>query len=680
MSNKRRNRRGFFAELRRRHVVRTALAYAAVVFVVLQLGEIVFPAFQTNAEADALIRVLVVGAVLLFPAVVVVAWVYEITPMGIRSMAEVDSAAGIEPHGSLSHRAGLMAITFAAVTAAAVWWQQTEEWVPVARPLGAASIFQGAQTTDADGPIASMAVLPLEDLSAEPGQEYFAPSMHEALISELSGIDALRVISRTSVLQYQPGGRSLSQIGQDLNVDAIVEGSVLRAEGRVRITVQLIHAASDTHLWSQSYERDLSNVIALQGEVAEAVASQIARLLDERSPGPSGTRLAADLPGEGDADPDQGVGTVGDTGDSAPSGASAPRDAGVETTPAGAGERMAIEELDAGNTVKVIALPAGAPGIGKPAGAYAWHEIDPVLQEAFMRGRVALFQGEGGAGGDAEAFFRTVLEVDSSFVPALAGLAGALLTEAEGPEQVDVGRLEAARRAASRAVALAPDDREAQEMLRSTEEALEAIQGEVAEVRVATPTTQLGQLIQARVARIEVMESPEDSRSGVRSFMRLAAAGRLHEAETLGLQLLAKDVDDVLLWEGLEQIERLQEDAQGLVDLRVRRREVRGREPGGSLRELVSRMEADGAKGYWSWKLGEARARAGEGLPVYMTPVATAHLAMGDREAALEALEEAVQRREPLVATLRHDPIWDVVRADPQFHALMRGARSGVPQ
>ena len=207
MSDQRTSRRGFFAELRRRHVVRTALAYAAVVFVILQLGEIVFPAFQTNAEADALIRILVVGAVLLFPAVVVVAWVYEITPMGIRSMTEVDSAAGIEPHGSLSHRAALMGITFAAVAAAAVWWQQTEEWVPVARPLEAASIFQGAQTTDADGPIASMAVLPLEDLSAEPGQEYFAPSMHEALVSELSGINALRVISRTSVLQYEPGGR-----------------------------------------------------------------------------------------------------------------------------------------------------------------------------------------------------------------------------------------------------------------------------------------------------------------------------------------------------------------------------------------------------------------------------------------------------------------------------------------
>ncbi|HJY85960.1 MAG TPA: protein kinase [Candidatus Acidoferrales bacterium] len=123
--------------------------------------------------------------------------------------------------------------------------------------------------------IESLAVLPLENLSHDPEQEYFADGMTEALITDLSKIGALKVISRTSVMQYKRVKKRLPDIAKELNVDAVIEGSVQRVGNRVRITAQLIRAATDTHLWADSYERDLQNVLALQGEVAQAIAEQI---------------------------------------------------------------------------------------------------------------------------------------------------------------------------------------------------------------------------------------------------------------------------------------------------------------------------------------------------------------------------------------------------------------------
>ena len=123
--------------------------------------------------------------------------------------------------------------------------------------------------------IESLAVLPLANLSRDPEQDYFADGVTEALITELSKIRALKVISRTSVIRYRNTDKLLPQIARELGVDGIVEGSVLRAGNRVRITAQLIHAASDRHLWAESYERDLRDILTLQGEVAQVIAGQI---------------------------------------------------------------------------------------------------------------------------------------------------------------------------------------------------------------------------------------------------------------------------------------------------------------------------------------------------------------------------------------------------------------------
>jgi len=124
-------------------------------------------------------------------------------------------------------------------------------------------------------PIASIAVLPLANLSNDSSQEYFADGMTDELISDLAQISALRVISRTSVMRYKNTELSLPEIGKELNVDAVLEGSVERSGGLVRVSAQLIRASTDTHLWAKTYERDMGSVIALQEEIAGAVASEI---------------------------------------------------------------------------------------------------------------------------------------------------------------------------------------------------------------------------------------------------------------------------------------------------------------------------------------------------------------------------------------------------------------------
>jgi serine/threonine protein kinase/Tfp pilus assembly protein PilF len=133
----------------------------------------------------------------------------------------------------------------------------------------------GSNSAVQSSKIESIAVLPMANLSGDPQQEYFADGMTESLITDLSKISALKVISRTSVMQYKGVKKALPQIARELGVDGIVEGSVLRVGDRVRITAQLIQAASDRHLWAESYDRDLRNVLELQSSLAQAIAREI---------------------------------------------------------------------------------------------------------------------------------------------------------------------------------------------------------------------------------------------------------------------------------------------------------------------------------------------------------------------------------------------------------------------
>ena len=157
-------------------------------------------------------------------------------------------------------RLGAVLLLLAALTGIAVWYRKSSS-----PPLAQESLR----------PIESLAVLPLEELSGDPEQDYFAEGMTDELITDLAQIKALRVISRTSVMLYKGVHRPLRDIARELNVDAVVEGTVLRSGTRVRITAQLIYAPTDRHLWAESYEREVSDILVLQREVAKAVVDEI---------------------------------------------------------------------------------------------------------------------------------------------------------------------------------------------------------------------------------------------------------------------------------------------------------------------------------------------------------------------------------------------------------------------
>ncbi len=166
-----------------------------------------------------------------------------------------------------------LAVVVLAVVAGLVWRQQLLERF---RPVK----------------IESLAVLPLENLSGNPDEEYFADGMTEQLITELGKVRALRVISRQSVMQYKGTNKPVPQIARELHVDAVVEGSAMRVGDRVRITTQLIQASPERHLWSESYERDLRDILALQSEVAHAITNEVKIKLTPQEQ----TRLASARP------------------------------------------------------------------------------------------------------------------------------------------------------------------------------------------------------------------------------------------------------------------------------------------------------------------------------------------------------------------------------------------------
>ncbi|GAF75083.1 unnamed protein product, partial [marine sediment metagenome] len=184
-----------------------------------------------------------------------IAWAFDLTEEGlVRTKVKREPTVAKAPHHIVIGNKTLAVIAAVAV-AVAVW-----SWC--GRPSAA-------------GPITSIAVLPLANLMGDPDQEYFVEGMHEAIITELSRISALKVISRNSAMYFKDKDILTPEIAQQLNVDALVEGSVLKAGNRVRITAQLIHGTSDEHLWSNDYEGDLTDILSLQKTIARAIAKEI---------------------------------------------------------------------------------------------------------------------------------------------------------------------------------------------------------------------------------------------------------------------------------------------------------------------------------------------------------------------------------------------------------------------
>ena len=245
--------RGFVAELGRRRVFRVAVVYALVALGVIEAAGVALPALQLPDWTTTLVVVLVL---LGFPIALVLAWAFDITPQGVQRTEPLGE-------GQPQPRQPSMALATTSVVAVA-----------------AVAVFGGwfllhNRATGSPGEGKIIAVLPFVNMSADPENEYFSDGITDDIITQLSKISGLRVVSRTSVTRYKGTTKSLREIGEELGVDAILEGGVRRANDRVRINAQLIDARSDEHLWAETYDRELKDIFAIQSDVAQQIASAL---------------------------------------------------------------------------------------------------------------------------------------------------------------------------------------------------------------------------------------------------------------------------------------------------------------------------------------------------------------------------------------------------------------------
>ncbi len=257
----------FLEEARRRRVFRVAGIYVVAGWLAVQVASEALPALDLEAGA---IRYVWLAVLLGFPLALVFGWFFDVSPAGIvrtPPAAPAAAAPGLR-------RTDYLILAALAVIAAGILLELSGQVRETAAP----------RATPAD-PL-SIAVLPLDNLSGDPEQAWFAAGMHDALISALSRVSGLRVTSRTSTKPYADSEKSAPEIGAELGVARLVEGSVYRAGDRVRIIVQLIDATRDDHLWEQTFERELTDVLRLQSDITRAIAGRIQVELtraDERS-------------------------------------------------------------------------------------------------------------------------------------------------------------------------------------------------------------------------------------------------------------------------------------------------------------------------------------------------------------------------------------------------------------
>jgi TolB-like protein/Flp pilus assembly protein TadD len=238
---------GFFEELQRRKVYRVAAAYIIVAGFIIQIGSAVFPAWELPSWTLRLVVVLLLAG---FPVALILAWAYDVTPQGIQVTPKA-------PAGTHRRRNIItLAAAGVAISAAAGFF-----------------LFPRASGRNVEK---SIAVLPFQSLSDEKENAYFADGMQNDILTNLSKIGDLKVISRVSVMSYRGDSvRNAREIGKALGVATLLEGSVRRIGNRVRVSVQLINANNDEHIWAEDYDRDLTDVFAIQTDLAQKIAAAL---------------------------------------------------------------------------------------------------------------------------------------------------------------------------------------------------------------------------------------------------------------------------------------------------------------------------------------------------------------------------------------------------------------------
>src|SRR5216684_1472275 len=238
---------GFFEELQRRKVYRVAAAYIIAAGFIIQIASSTFPAWELpNWSLRLVVALLLIG----FPIALILAWAYDVTPQGIRA-TPTSSAPGTHRRRNV-----IMLIAIGVIISAAAGF----------------FLLPRASAHKIDK---SIAVLPFQNLSDEKENAYFADGMQDDILTNLSKIGDLKVISRTSVMSYRDGARNAREIGKALGVGTLLEGSVRRSGNRVRVNVQLINANNDEHIWAEDYDRDLTDVFAIQTDLAQKISATL---------------------------------------------------------------------------------------------------------------------------------------------------------------------------------------------------------------------------------------------------------------------------------------------------------------------------------------------------------------------------------------------------------------------
>ncbi len=247
----------FWGELKRRNVVRVAIAYAIVSWLLLQMADVVLDNIEAPTWVfQAILLLLIIG----FPVALIFAWAFELTPEGLKKEKDVDRSE------SITHFTGRK-LDFAIIglMAVAIIYLVLDNYV----------LEQAPSDTVEEVSDKSIAVLPFDDLSQAGDQEYFSDGMTEEIITKLSHIGELRVISRTTVGQFKNSPLDVPSIGRKLRVDFVLEGSVRKSDDRIRVTAQLIDTDDDSHLWSDNFDAKLDDVFEVQESIAHAIVSAL---------------------------------------------------------------------------------------------------------------------------------------------------------------------------------------------------------------------------------------------------------------------------------------------------------------------------------------------------------------------------------------------------------------------
>ena len=246
-------------ELKRRHVIKVAVAYGAVGWLLIKAASEVLPIFAVPPWVLPTVTFIII---LGFPLAIVLSWIFDLTPQGIiqtESNGVSASTTNVRGRKLVLIIAGALVIVLGIVV--------FDKYVRVYTPDKESDVTAALPS--------SIAVLPFDNLSPDPDHAYFSAGLHEEILTQLAQLQNLRVISRTSVLRYGKSDLSIPEIAKELNVETIMEGSVQYANGRVHINMQLIDAVRDEHLWSRTYDRDFTDIFAIQSDIATNAANAL---------------------------------------------------------------------------------------------------------------------------------------------------------------------------------------------------------------------------------------------------------------------------------------------------------------------------------------------------------------------------------------------------------------------